>query len=620
MFQYEYEKRPPSSTSCDSRATVTTDWSRVYPGGPSRMSGTGGVSGMSGNSGASRISVVNAQRPLPPRPIVCERIPAKPTVPLKVWIIASASCLAVCAALVLAMVVITKWGAAPSYAHELYSEPEPIYSNPKSKRNELTDIEQTVNQDIPTNLQVTEDISENDIQISILEKLPIFKNVVSNREKKLNDLASKPQIHPLHDPIDHEERKIEKKYQAKLPDSFDNEIKEIPEFKPTLPDVIFNKHKDLILSEGYLDGLRKHDVEYEEYYNDDNLYNDYLQSNTMTNYLIEKIQELHNWVTTDPDFEARNSSKVMKASNEFGELLKALNESLVEGNVTIIMSKLRGLYFGDNYTSFNRSRRVIMSNSSDLLSFGILSLDVMLLHNIQLMAWENQETARSKMLKDPDVFAFNALFLDPSKVEAKQNEVINHNENIGFAKRQNLRQEFDDFDVGKSILENFLEIGMSTARAAIHLGRAYKNTKNVLNHIASREPVNAPSPSLSRNLDGNTVALNHLQSSFGEDGTSDYTELDCVWLLYCRNLVVTGKMNAPYGTMARINGLALRMLTGELPADRALDTMLYEVFTGWTELKCNEMFPRCSKADAASVVLNTILQPLNKSQTSNRMR
>lgn len=35
----------------------------------------------------------------------------------------------------------------------------------------------------------------------------------------------------------------------------------------------------------------------------------------------------------------------------------------------------------------------------------------------------------------------------------------------------------DDFDVGKSLLENFLEIGMSTARAAIHLGRAYKNTK-----------------------------------------------------------------------------------------------------------------------------------------------
>lgn len=43
-------------------------------------------------------------------------------------------------------------------------------------------------------------------------------------------------------------------------------------------------------------------------------------------------------------------------------------------------------------------------------------------------------------------------------------------------KRQMLRQE-DEFDIGKNLLENVLEMGMSTARAAIHLGRAYKNTK-----------------------------------------------------------------------------------------------------------------------------------------------
>ncbi|XP_031767742.1 uncharacterized protein LOC113518521 [Galleria mellonella] len=615
MFQYEYEKRPPSATSCDSRATVTTDWSRVYPAGTSRASGTAAMS----SSGA--------RRPLPPRPIVCERIPTKPTVPLKVWVIASASCFAVCAALVLATLMITKWGAGPSYSEEMYSEPEQIFSDTKPTYSpplpsQVTTTETQTKQDtIPlTNIQSTPDTIENDLHMSILEKLPIFKNVVSNRGKS-NNLSTKPQIHPLHETIDHIERKIEKKDQAKLPNDFDNEVKEIPEFKPTLPDVIFGKHKDIILSEGFLTGFRKHDTEYEEYYNDDNLYDDYMQSNTMTNYLIEKVQELHNWITTDPDFEARNSSKVVKASNQFGELLKALNESLVEGNVTIIMNKLRSLYFGEDYTSFNRSRRIVSSNSTDLLSFGILSLDVMLLHNIQLMAWESQEAARSKMLKDPDVFAFNALFLDPTKVEAKQNEVMHHNENSGFAKRQNLRQEFDDFDVGKSILENFLEIGMSTARAAIHLGRAYKNTKNVINHIATGEPVNQPSNTnhLSRNIEGNTVALNHLQSFSGGGGVG-YTELDCVWLLYCRNLVLTAKLNAPYGTMARINGMALRMLTGELPADRALDTMLYEVFSGWTELNCNNMFPRCSRADAATVVLNTILQPLRKSHSSNKMR
>ncbi|CAH2215881.1 jg272, partial [Pararge aegeria aegeria] len=44
-------------------------------------------------------------------------------------------------------------------------------------------------------------------------------------------------------------------------------------------------------------------------------------------------------------------------------------------------------------------------------------------------------------------------------------------------RRQNLRQEAEESDFGMNLLENVLEIGMSTARAAIHLGRAFKNTK-----------------------------------------------------------------------------------------------------------------------------------------------
>lgn len=74
---------------------------------------------------------------------------------------------------------------------------------------------------------------------------------------------------------------------------------------------------------------------------------------------------------------------------DFSSLLKALNESIIEGNLTIVMSKLKDIYFGENYTMGNNSRQMI-TNSTDMLSFGILSLDVMLLHHIQLMAWENQ--------------------------------------------------------------------------------------------------------------------------------------------------------------------------------------------------------------------------------------
>ncbi|XP_045456245.1 uncharacterized protein LOC123666081 [Melitaea cinxia] len=578
MFQYEYEKRPPSR---DSHATVAPRWH---------------------------------SRPLPPRPE--DTLPTKTSVPLKVWIIASASCFAVCGALVLATIVITRWGASESYApRAMFAEArEPIYANPYPEPRTTTTEADTASQEI-----------DNDIQFPILEKLSIFKNIVANRDKKKeeNNLIFKPQIHPAHDTsLHHPERKIEKKDQAKLPQDFVHP--KVPEFKPTLPDV-FIEDSGIKLSDGYIAGLKRVEDNYEEYYNDENLYDDYMQSNSMTNYLIEKVQELHDWITSDPDFD--NKTEKRNSGNEFGQLLKALNESLIEGNVTIVMSKLKEIYLGENFTISNQSRKVILSNSTNLLSFGILTLDVMLLHNIQLMAWEAQESARHKMLRDPDVFAFNALFMEPGKVEAKRNEILHQHDNLSsYGKRQN-RQE-DDSDFGKNLLENVLEIGMSTARAAIHLGRAFKNTKIVLNQLANKESLNANIQNqISRNIDANTHALNHLQTSFNKNDSYSvasgnngiYTDLDCVWLLYCKNLVATAKLNAPYGTMARINGLALRMLTGELPTDRAFDTMLYEVMTGWTELKCNDMFPRCSKANAANVVLESILQPLRKSQSSNRL-
>ncbi|XP_063545172.1 uncharacterized protein LOC134753265 [Cydia strobilella] len=598
MFHYEYEKRPPSASSCASRATTTTDYSRSCPSEYRR----------------AMPSVERARRPLPPTPSAC-RLPTKTSVPLKVWVIASASCFAVCAVLVLATVVVTRWG----YGHQVYETPEPIYSQPILQPKQLPT---TTESDL---INIDKDNSEeleNDIQFPILEKLSIFKNIVANRDKKKNhSLLAKPQMHPVHDVIRHAERKIEKKDHAKMLDATEvavTEKKDIPDFKPTLPDVFINK-QDIKLPDGYVAVLKKDENDfYEEYYNDENLYDDYMQSNTMTSYLIEKVQDLHDWIISDPDFEiAGNHSKKIKSGNDFGQLLKALNESLIEGNVSIVMNKLKDIYFGDNYTSTNHSRKIILSNSTDLLSFGILTLDVMLLHNIQLMAWENQEGVRNKMLKDPDVFAFNALFLDPSKVESKQSEIYN---TAAFSKRQNLRQEsVDDFDIGKNLLENVLEVGMSTARAAIHLGRAYKNTKMVLSQISNREAVNTNiQQQLSRDIDGNTHALNHLssQQATQTNAHGTYTELDCVWLLYCRNLAATAKLNAPLATMARINGIALRMLTGELPADKALDTMVYEALTGWTELRCNDMFPRCSSVNPATVVLESILQPMRKSQAN----
>lgn len=251
----------------------------------------------------------------------------------------------------------------------------------------------------PTEADTSSEEIDNEIaNIAILEKLSLFKNMVANRDRS-KDLLTKPQIHPLHDITHHPERKIEKKDKAKLPDSLKysdltsvplneankkiiNEFNsKLPEFKP------ISEVTAIKLPENFISNLNNKD--YEEYYNDENLYDDYMQSNTMTSYLIEKVQELHDWITKDPDFDKANTTKV-GTKTEFSHLLRALNDSLVEGNVTIVMNKLRDMYFGDNYTSGNSSRRIILSNSTDLLSFGILTLDIMLLHNIQMTAWESQ--------------------------------------------------------------------------------------------------------------------------------------------------------------------------------------------------------------------------------------
>ncbi|XP_068627279.1 uncharacterized protein [Battus philenor] len=593
MFQYEKEKGSPSPSSCSSRLAMSPDWQGYA------------------SSSLTRVCVERARRPLPPRPVSCDRIPSKTTVPLKVWIIASASCFAVCAALVLATVVITKWGATETYtAREIFEAPEPIYSNPRpatEKPRPTTTTTEHIPSTTTTQKASTTTTMEinNEIQNPILEKLSIFKNIVANREKiKKSDenLASKPQIHPLHDTtLHHPEKRIEKKDHAKYPEMS-------PEIKSNLKEIVHNKQ---------ISGLGQHETDYyEEYYNDD-LYQDYMESNSMTSYLIEKVQELHDWITTDQDF---NTTK-RDSGNQFGQVLKALNESLIEGDASVIMEKLKEIYFGDNYTQANSSRKIISSNRTDLLSFGILTLDVMLLHNIQLMAWENQEASRLKMMKDPDVFAFNALFLEPGKVEAQKNEVYHHEIT---SKRLSRPETAEEFDFGRNLLENILEIGMSTARAAIHLGRAYKNTKLVLSQMSNRENLGLNlQGQFSRNVDANTHALNHLQASFSNGhgtSSSSYTDLDCIWLLYCKNLVATSKLNAPYGTMARINGLALRMLTGDLPTERALDTLLLEALGGWSELRCSDMFPRCSKANAAAVVLESIVLPVKSSQTNNRSR
>lgn len=555
MFHYEYEKpRPVSVLSCDSRTTMTTDWSRVWS--------------IAGGNARTNDSCRSAARALPDRPAICGRIHSKPGVPLKVWVVATVSCFTICLILVLATIAITKWGITDTFSSSRY------FSESKSKENSYKTEE--------THTQPT-----------------IDKHSIANEKK---DLMSKKQYQPEQDlTLKHLERRIEKKNEPKaLIEKIKQSVK-IPEFKPTLPD-IFRNH-----------AFRKYDNYDDYFYNDENLYDDYIQSTSLTSYLLEKLQEIHDWLTKDKDFVETDQKQ---DGDDFTQVLQALNSSIVEGNVTLIMNKLKNIFYNDNHT-VAAEKRIVLTNKTDLLSFGILTLDIMLLHNIQLIAWESQSNLKTKMLKDQDVYAFNALFMDPTKV-GKQNE-----QNDLTSKRQNVRlDQLDNVALGKNVIENIMEFGMNTARAVIHLGKTYKNTKTVLNQLSNKEQLQTNiQTQMGKNILSNTHALKHLQSSYiRNDSSVDvaslnntfYTELDCVWLLYCRNLVVTAKLSRPYGVMARINGVALRMLSGELTPDKAIDTLIYEAMTGWTDLRCNDMFPRCSKVDASKVILDSITQPTKK--------
>ncbi|GBP11289.1 hypothetical protein EVAR_92829_1 [Eumeta japonica] len=593
MFQYEYEKRGPNAA----------EWGREPPAAHERPG------------------------------LVCRRAPST-MMPLRVWAAAGAVCLVVCFMFVLATLFVSQWGRGARGDGQYGMEESPSRATSKYVKNA---DERALGDNA---------IDENDDDLEIMEKLAIFKNFIANRDPKTTEeekataagrtgdnLINKPQPFPEHDTsVSHSAKKIEKKDQAKDPESraaaragkeSEKESNEIPEFKPALPDV-FRYDSEIKLPIAPDGGTRKTDFDYLNEYYEDGAYDDYAQGDSMTGYLIEKVQELHDWIVDDPDFEAVRNSTKKSTGNEFSAILKALNSSVVEGDASIIMSKLRDLYFDGGHAASNSSKRIILTNSTNLLSFGILTLDVLLLHNVHLMAWENQESLRNKMLRDPDVFAFSALFMDPKLVEAKKNEIYHPHENSLQTKRQNLRREGDEDSFAKNIFESVLELGMSAARAAINLGRSYKNTKIALNQISNRDnkEMSQNIRQLSRNADANAHALSHLQTFSQNDSSSGgagapagfYTELDCVWHLYCKNLVATSKLHPPYGVMARINGVALRMLSGELSADRALDTLLYEAVTGWTDLKCSDMFPRCSRASAASVVLESILQPPRRSQ------
>jgi hypothetical protein len=146
-----------------------------------------------------------------------------------------------------------------------------------------------------------------------------------------------------------------------------------------------------------------------------------LAENPLTSFLQGRLQELYNWLTTDEDLTGKYNSDTSdnsSLSGDFVKVLLALNRSLNEGNSSFLLGQLKDMYYSD--TTLNVTEPAVLHNSSSLVSFGLLAFDLLLLRNVQQIAWEEENVSSEEMMKDPQVLALNALFMPPDKVRQLQ--------------------------------------------------------------------------------------------------------------------------------------------------------------------------------------------------------
>ncbi|XP_014248559.1 uncharacterized protein LOC106666137 [Cimex lectularius] len=269
--------------------------------------------------------------------------------------------------------------------------------------------------------------------------------------------------------------------------------------------------------------------------------------NPMFTYLQKRLKDIYDLV---------GSRKAVNA--DWLDLLRTVNESIYKSNATIIMEKLKTMYYNTSAPEIPMSsliypnRQTLLSNSSSLVSFGLLAIDLFLLHNVQQIAFTEEDALGDRLQKDPEVVALNALFLPPDR--------------LGKSSRS--REELES----QGMIQEVLEFLLGVMRAVGNLGKAYAKSTS-----PEEKRSNEPSP------------------------------LDCIWTLYCRNLDKTAKLDGPYGFLAKMNSLGLRLMMGEFPVEQALEKLFTEFTRGWGHLNCHKLFPRCSADEARHVVMETAL-------------
>lgn len=226
-------------------------------------------------------------------------------------------------------------------------------------------------------------------------------------------------------------------------------------------------------------------------------------SNPMMSFLQKRIQDIHDWITVSGDSKVKNS--------DWLQVIQSINQSLSEKNATVILNKIKEMYLNSSelpmasliYPTVNGTSPITTTPS--LISFGLLAIDLFLLHNVQQIAWNEESSIKKEMLSDPDVIAMNALFMPPEKVI--------------LLRQANSRVLKDDpASENKGFLHELVEFVNGGLRAAVNLGKAFRSS-----------------------------------TTNGMGRSTSSSALDCIWTLYCRNLDKTARLQGPYGFLAKMN-------------------------------------------------------------------
>jgi len=245
----------------------------------------------------------------------------------------------------------------------------------------------------------------------------------------------------------------------------------------------------------------------------DDVTSDDKAANPVFTFLRKRLQDVRDWLT---------QSDVRKNQSQWIQMADAVNQSLYTKNATIVLAKLREMYantttdvVADTPVASLIYPAAANDSAASLVSFGLLAIDLFLLHNVQQIALNEDAQAGQQMLNDPDVVALNALFLPPDRVK----QLRSANSRVLSDDRRNRG--------AKGFVSELMEFINGGLRAVLNLSRAYRSS------------------SRAAKAQGKSVG--------GDHPTVNGSSLDCIWTLYCRNLDKTAKLDGPYGFLAKMN-------------------------------------------------------------------